>query len=188
MSKYSTLKDFLEKKTINKDFSSYSLDYIKNKTEGDIINCFTKFNRQISDIYGDQTVSFKKIKEGQGRKHFILQYQGKDIGIFCYKSELQKEETEIQSHNGYIELKSVFLFDHFWEWHIRSLLKYWIAELEKSFGNTPDGIFVTVSKEKAKPSLEMFKKIGFLEIKEEKDKYQKGDTKVLLYYSLSSLP
>jgi len=31
-------------------------------------------------------------------------------------------------------------------------------------------------------------KIGFLEIKEKKDKYQKGDTEVLLYYSLSSLP
>lgn len=115
----------------------------------DQIDCiFQKFNDQIFEIYWDQTVSFQKLVYWKDRTSFILEVWWKKIWILAFKNDLQKEDNCIKNKNWYIEIKSFFLFDENWNGHIWKLWKEFLNIIKDYFYN-PDGVYVTISRDKA---------------------------------------
>ena len=147
----------------NKENSNINIKSIQDYTREQILKIFKSFSKQIINIYGFQKRSFLKIIEWKDRNSFILEINWKQIWILTFKNDLQKEEELLNLKNWYIELKSFFLFDEFWKWNIWYLWDFFLQEIKKNF-EISDWIYVTISKNNANSSLEMFKSLGFKEL------------------------
>lgn len=106
-----------------------------------------------------------------------MEIEGKRVGLLVFKSSLQIINTK----NGYIELKSFFLFDDFGKWNIWHLWDIFLQEIEKNFSQL-DGIYVTISKEKARISYELFQKLWFQELYSVYDEYFPENQESHLFY------
>ncbi len=146
-----------------KSQENHKIEKLQNYTREQIDDIFQKFSNQIFEIYWDQTVSFQKLVSWKDRSSFILEVWWKRIWILAFKNKLQKEDNCIENKNWYIEIKSFFLFDENWNWHIWKLWKEFLSIIQDYFNN-PDWVYVTISKNKAFSSLNMFLKLWFTEL------------------------
>lgn len=150
------------------------------------MNIFKAWSKQINHIYWSQKNSALKILEAKDRNCYILELENNPIGILVFKNLPLSEEQAIPSKKGYIELKSFFLFDKFWEGHIWKLWDVLLNEIAQNYSDI-DWIYVSVSKKKAESSWHMFKKMWFQSLYESYNKYTSdGDSEVFLYCPLGS--
>lgn len=178
--KFDILEQTINHKIKNNDYT------VKNFVEynrEEILSIFRSFSRQINGIYWPQKESFIKIIKWWDRKTFILELQDKRIWIVTIKDKLQDEYKLFNYKNWYVELKSFFLFDEFWHGHIWKLRDILIKEIKHNF-NQADWILVSVSDNKAKRSLNMFKALWFQEISKKENLYLDWDSEIFLYYPL----
>ena len=138
-------------------FNEYGLKNLSMYTKEELIDIFKSCYKQLSPIYGSQKQSALKLLKWSDRDCIILEYKNRPIGILAFKNSPINEESSIQTKNWYLEIKSLFLF----------------------------GILVSVSKNKAPWSFNMFRNIGFNPLYEVYNKYKTDwDSEVYLYYPL----
>lgn len=176
------LQEKISKKLNPKERENISINILQNYTRNEILSIFKKLSKQINSIYGSQKQSFIKMLDGKDRNSHILELNWKKIWILVYKNSLQNEEKNLKLENWYIELKSFFLFDEFWEWNIWYLWDLFLKEIEKNFVEKADWIYVTVSKTKANSSYEMFKKLWFEELYSVENEYFEWNKESHLFY------
>lgn len=165
---------------------SYKIKDLKEYSRQGLLNLFKSCSKQINHIYWSQKNSALKVIKAKDRNCYILELENKPIGILVFKNLPLLEEQAISSEKGYIELKSFFLFDRFWEGHIWKLWDFLLNEINQNYPDI-DWIYVSVSKKKAESSLHMFKKMGFSPLYESYNKYTKdGDIEVFLYCPIGS--
>lgn len=188
MQNLENLKEIINKKIENKKDEKITINNIENYAEKDkILKIFKKISKQLSNIYWSQKKYFLKILKWEDRTTFILEKDNIQIWILSFKNELKKNEINILNLKyWYLELKSFFLFDKFWEWNIWYLWKYFLEIIQDKFENI-DGIYVTVSKNKANSSLEMFKKLWFQELYSKKWEYKDEDTEIHLFFDTNNI-
>lgn len=164
--------------------SQYGVKSLQDYTTQELFSLFKSWSRQINHIYWSQKKNALKILNANDRDCYILELDEKPIGILVFKNHPVMEEPSLSSKRGYIELKSFFLFDRFWEGHIWKLWELLFTEITQCYPEI-DWIYVSVSKTKARSSLNMFKKMGFLPLYESYNKYlQDWDSEVFLYCPL----
>lgn len=179
------MKNLQEKISEKLDYEkkeNFLIKKLQNYTKNEVLSIFKKFSKQINYIYWSQKNFFLKLLNFDDRNSYILELNWKKIWVLVYKNSLQNEEKNLKLKNWYIELKSFFLFDEFWEWNIWYLWDLFLKEIEKNFGEKSDWIYVTVSKTKANSSYEMFKKIWFEELYSVKNEYFEWNEESHLFY------
>lgn len=175
------LQDYINSK-IN-IVNEYGLKKLSMYTKEELIDIFKSCYKQLSPIYGSQKQSALKLLKWSDRDCIILEYKNRPIGILAFKNSPIHEESSIQTKNWYLEIKSLFLFEQHDEGHIWKLRDILLKELE-NYKNI-DGILVSVSKNKAPWSFNMFRNIGFNPLYEVYNKYKTDwDSEVYLYYPL----
>lgn len=176
----------LENKIIGKinSSSNYSIKTLEEYSKRQLLGLFKSYSRQLNHIYGLQKNSALKVYNGWDRSCYILEFNDKPIGILVYKNDLLYEDSVIDTNHWYLEIKSFFLFDDFGEWHIWKLWDFFLSEVHKDYKNL-DGLYVSVSKNKAKASLHMFKQMWFSPLYETYNKYLVDwDSEVFLFYPI----
>ncbi|RKW25592.1 hypothetical protein D8B45_00050 [Candidatus Gracilibacteria bacterium] len=169
---------------INKD-TDYKISTGSEYSQQQIFSVLRSYYRQLSPIYSKLKDNILKVIKKADRDYVFLEHNEKPIGILVFKNQLLSEEPCIETKNGYIELKSMFLFDEFGKGHIWKLWETFLNTIQKNYPNA-DGIYTSVSKKKAPKSLHMFKKMNFQPLYEVYNKYKKdGDSEVYLYCPLS---
>lgn len=164
--------------------ADYHFSSLSQFSKEKILKVFKSFSKQLNPIYWSQKESFLKLLDGNDRDHFILEHQSKPIGVLAFKNSPQKEILSLENNVGYLELKSLFLFDDFWKGHIWKIWELLLQQIHEKYNNL-DGVVVSVSKNKASWSLSMFQKLGFKELYEVYNKYtQNWDSEVFLYLPL----
>lgn len=180
--KYQLLEEKIKAKLQNKDysFSSFS-DYSREQ----IISLFKKISLQLGPIYGSGKNNFLKMLAANDRNTFFLEYWKKPIWTLIFKTSPILDDKKTCTRQGYLELKSLFLFDEQGQWHI---WKLWEKLLEsiKMMNTDLDGIRVTVNKQTAFKSLDMFQKLWFKILYEWYEKYKEKETEFFLYYPLNN--
>jgi len=161
--------------TVQYSTVQYSTVKICDYTSKQVVEIFRKFSKQVYDIYWFQKNSFLKIVKWKDRDTYILEVDWKKIWVLTFKTELQREDKNLDLKNWYLEIKSFFLFDWFWKWNIWLLWEKLLDIVEIKFNNL-DWIYVTISKTKANPSLEMFKKIWFEDLYWVHNEYSNDDS------------
>lgn len=177
--------DSLEKKIFKKIQYKWEqnikIKNLQNYTRQEVLNIFKKFSQQIVPIYGKQKQNFSKMMFSKDRETFILELDNQKIWVLTFKDKLQNE-LDIPLKYGYVEIKSLFLYDKFWEGNIWYLWEFLLKEIVKNFWKNIDGISVSVSKTKALNSYSMFKKLWFKELFHKENEYTEGNNEAHLFY------
>lgn len=178
---YQLLEEKIRSKVQDHDyaFSSFS-DYSREQ----ILSVFKKISLQLWPIYGSWKANFLKMLEEKDRKSFFLEYEGKPIWTLVFKTSPLLDDKKTCAKQGYLELKSLFLFDDQGKGHI---WKLWEKLLEsiKAMNTDLDGIRVSIDKNQASESLNMFQKLWFQVLYEWYGKYNSEATELFLYYPLN---
>lgn len=160
---------------------SYAFSSFSNYSKNQILSLFKQVSLQLWPIYGSGKINFLKMLEAKDRKSLFLEYEGKPIWTLVFKTSPLVEDKKTCAKQGYLELKSLFLFDEHGKGHIWKLWEKLLESIREM--NTPfDGIWVSVNREKAFQSLEMFQKLWFKILYEWYGKYNSEETELFLYY------
>lgn len=186
---HSKLELVQNKITQNEILTNLNLNFkdANNLTENEIQDLKLIFHNKLSHIYWDQNNSFNKLF--QDDRHTVILFNWLEVAwILSFKLEPQLEFNIPNINNWYLEIKSLLLLNDWVKGKgvvymlIDNLLKY-IIESDLKY----DGIFVTVSKNKAQWSYHLMRSIWFNELYSKYNIYSEHNNESFLYLPLNSM-